>query len=123
MTAFEHLLERNSSNLETYKKIISARGVDLPANINVKMSEAYQNILKGILEEYITGFPRVNSHLRLGLRYLWGDSFNDFLARYMRPLIIKGVPSVMMDLREFYVCPEKVTQIENFLARGVQSME
>lgn len=80
-------------------------------------------MLKGILEEYVTGFPRVNAHLRLGLRYLWGENFADFLARYLRPLIIKGVPSVMMDLKEFYTCPEKMEQIESYLDKSIQSME
>ena len=33
----------------------------------------------------------------------------------MRPLIIKGVPSLIMDLREFYDIPEKVEILEQYL--------
>ena len=65
-------------------------------------------MVKGILDEYVAGFPRVNSHLRIGLRYLDEGRFGFYLEKYMRPLLIKGVPSLMMDLREFYSVPTKV---------------
>ena len=80
-------------------------------------------MVKDVLDEYIQGFPRVNSHLRVGLRYLHGAVFADYLERYMRPLIIKGVPSLMMDLRELYVIPAKVEQIGAFLDASLGSME
>ena len=85
-----------------------AKGVELPQDLSVKLSEAYQSIVKGVLDEYVEGFPRVNSHLRVGLRYLYGANFQEYLERYMRPLLIKGVPSLMMDMRELYMIPEKV---------------
>lgn len=37
-----------------------------------------------------------------------GDVFDEYLHRYMRPLLIKGVPSLMMDMREFYDQEDKV---------------
>lgn len=75
------------------------------------------------MDEYAQGFPRVNSHLRVGLRYLHGANFGDYLERYMRPLVIKGVPSLMMDMRELYTIPEKVEQIGAFLDASLGSME
>ena len=120
---FDKLLELNSSNLNTFRKVIEAKGVILPANPNEKMSEAYQNILKGILEDYAQTFPRTNTPLRIGLRYLWGDTFRDFLDRFMRPMLIKGVPSLLMDLRELYSSPEKVAIIEAHLKGMSESME
>lgn len=121
--AYEKLLERNSTNLDTYKKIISAKDIVLPEKISERMTEAYQSVLYGLLKEYATAFPRVNAHHRVGLRYLWGDNFAEFLELYLRPLIIKGVPSVMESLKEFYVIPEKVTQIETYLNSAIASME
>lgn len=121
--AYEKLLERNSTNLETYKKIIAAKDIKLPENISTKVTEAYQGVLAGMLREYATAFPKVNSHLRVGLRYLWGKDFAEFLDLYLRPLIIKGVPSVMESLKEFYVIPEKVEQIEAYLNNAIDSME
>ena len=41
----------------------------------------------------------------------------------MRPLILKGVPSLMTDLREFYAIPEKVVLIEAYLNDCLSSME
>ena len=41
VTAYENLLQLNSANLDTYKKIITAKGVDLPSNSQKPLSEAY----------------------------------------------------------------------------------
>lgn len=121
--AYEQLLQLNSANLDTYKKIIRAKGVQLPSDITETLSEASQGSVKTILDEYVQGFPRVNAHLRIGLRYLHGAHFVDYLERYMRPLIIKGVPSLMMDLREFYTNPEKVEQIGQYLEAARASID
>ena len=121
--AYEELLQLNSANLDTYKKIITAKGVELPAKLTVALSEEDQATVKGILDTYIQGFPRVNSHLRIGLRYLQGDAFSQYLEKYMRPLIIKGVPSLMMDLRELYDIPEKVQAMGAYLETALQQME
>ena len=51
--AYESLLELNSANLDTYKKVITAKGVELPTDNCTKLSEAYQGIVKGILDGYI----------------------------------------------------------------------
>ena len=67
---YEELLQLNAANLDTYKKLLTAKGVELPTDISVKLSEAYQGIVKGNLDEYVLGFPRINAHLRTGLRYL-----------------------------------------------------
>lgn len=72
---------------------------------------------------YAEKLPRVNSHLRIGLRYLQGDDFTEFAARYTKPLLIKGVPSMMQDLKEFYNQPDKVTRIGEILDGYLESME
>jgi hypothetical protein len=35
-----------------------------------------------------------------------------FLRKYIKPLLIKGVPSVVQEIKEFYNNPVKVNQIE-----------
>ena len=120
---YEELLQLNSVNLDTYKKLIEAKGVTLPKDGQPPLSEAYQNILKGILDEYVAAFPRTNAAMRIGLRYLQGQNFSDYLEQYMRPLIIKGVPSTLMDMREFYNNTDKVARIESFLTTSLESME
>lgn len=41
VNAYESLLQLNSANLDTYKKIIKAKGIDIPKDISIKLSEAY----------------------------------------------------------------------------------
>ena len=65
----------------------------------------------------------MNAHLRVGLRHLHGNLFKEYLEQYLRPLLIKGVPSVMMDLREFYKVPEKIEIIGQYLLGCIASME
>ena len=108
--------------MNTYIKIIEAKGVELPSK-GTRLSDAYQGVVKGILDTYVAGFPRVNTHLRIGLRYFQAGSFADYLEQYMRPLLIKGVPSLMQDLREFYNDEDKVAIIGRFLEDASASME
>jgi len=57
------------------------------------------------------------------LRYLHGDDFSEFLRSYIRPLLIKGVPSVIQEIKEFYNQPAKVAQIEKQLLAYLESMD
>jgi len=41
----------------------------------------------------------------------------------MRPLLTKGVPSMMVDMKEFYSQPEKVEIIGSYLTDALASME
>ena len=102
LEAYEDLLMLNSTNLDTYYKIFEVKGVKLPKDSEEILGDVDQATIKTVLLDYAEKLPRVNSHLRLGIRYLQGDDFSEFLARYTRPLLIKGVPSMMRDLKEFY---------------------
>ena len=99
---YEELLRLNSANLETLYKIIEAKGVSLPKDASEVLGELDRAKIKETMLYYEEKLPKVNSHLRVGIRYLQGDDFSEFLARYTRPLLIKGVPSMMKDLKEFY---------------------
>ena len=88
--------------METYYKILKVKGVTLPKDSSEILGDVDQATVKDTMLYYAEKLPRVTSHLRLGIRYLQGDDFSEFLARYTRPLLIKGVPSMMQDLKEFY---------------------
>ena len=81
--------------MDTYYKIIEVKGVKLPKERNEILEAADQAIVKDTMLYYAEKLPRVTAHLRLGIRYLQGDDFSEFLARYTRPLLLKGVPSMM----------------------------
>lgn len=102
---YEALLRLNSANLETYIKLLKAKGVKIPSSICDQMSESEQQLLKQELLFYAEKLPRINAHIRIGLRYLHGENFAEFLNKYFRPLLIKGVPSVIQEIKEFYNQP------------------
>jgi len=63
---FEFLLQLNSANLQTYVHIFRVRGVDLTRHLTAEE----QARLKEQLLDYEKKLPRVNSHIRIGLRHL-----------------------------------------------------
>ena len=72
---------------------------------------------------YRERLPRVNAHLRVGMKYLHGDKFAEYLRLYVKPLLIKGVPSIMTDLQEFYVDVTKRQQIQDLLDGWLKNMK
>jgi hypothetical protein len=64
-----------------------------------------------ILSVYVEKFPRINSMIRISLKLVHDGLFAENLARFIRPLLIKGAPSVMTDLKELYFDEAKVAAI------------
>ena len=54
----------------------------------------------------------MNAPSRIALKLLKGDLFKAALKKFVRPLLIKGAPSVMTDLKELYHDSEKVAGIQ-----------
>ena len=68
--------------------------------------------------------PKTTSHIRLALDLLKaGEIFESKLAGYMRPMLIKGVPSLITELRSLYKDEGKTKMIENQLTSMMESME
>jgi len=57
------------------------------------------------------------------LKFLDGEDFAVILRRYVRGLLVKGAPSVMQDLREFYEDVAKVAIIESLLLGWLANMD
>lgn len=49
------------------------------------------------------------------LNYLHGQAFKEKLVEYAKPLIIKGVPPMLVDLKMLYNDTEKVKIIEEMI--------
>lgn len=94
----EELLKLNSCCHNYYLDILKAHGVDLknPAEHEAKIIE--------VLEKYEETLPKSDTHLRLQLNLIRHDNaaFKAKLKKYMKPMIVKGVPSVINDLSDFY---------------------
>jgi hypothetical protein len=46
------------------------------------------------------------------MKFVSGDDFSRLLKLFVNPLLIKGVPSVIQDLKEFYTDSQKTLIIE-----------
>lgn len=57
------------------------------------------------------------------MKFIDGAEFDKYLAVWMKPLLIKGAPSVIQDLKEFYNDSPKVQAIEKLLLQYLANME
>lgn len=89
----------------------------------VKLSSDDESKVFEVLQYYRKGFPKVDAHLRIGLTFLTGKHFEEYLETFLKPLLIKGVPSVIQDLKELYTDKDKVKSIEYLLTGYLQQMD
>lgn len=75
------------------------------------------------MEFYEEKLPRSMAHQRIQLKLLSGDRFKNKLWKYAKPLIVKGVPPLIVDLKDLYRDHEKFKVIEEVLLKNVESME
>jgi tetratricopeptide (TPR) repeat protein len=94
---YENLLQLNSVNYETYYKLLSVKGVEVHDQFgkNRQLTSEEEATVFETLDYYRKGFPKVDAHVRIGLTYLNGKVFDEYLETYVKPLLIKGVPSVI----------------------------
>jgi hypothetical protein len=95
----------NSSNFNYYFKALEVHGFEYSKN--KKFSDEEQLKILHILEQYEEKLPRANAHQRIALKMIEGDLFKRKLLQYSRPLIVKGVPPFLIDIKEFYTNPSK----------------
>ena len=122
---YEAMLELNQSNYDIYYKILSCKGVKLfdeRGDFN-KLSSDEKQILFSTISYYQKKFSKVDAHIRIAMKWIDGDDFSNFLGQYVKPLLIKGAPSVIQDLKEFYNDTEKVQRIEALLLGYLKCME
>lgn len=77
-----------------------------------------------ILQKYEEVLPKSNAHKRLAIEIIQpGEEFKAKLINYLRPLIIKGVPSIINDMRSLYSNKGKVEILGNLLLDYATNME
>lgn len=57
------------------------------------------------------------------MKWIEGAEFDKALNIWMKPLLVKGAPSVIQDLKEFYSNPDKVKSIETLLLSYLKNMD
>lgn len=113
------LLALNQSNKAYYYRVLECKGVDHkdPANFAQVVD---------VLDPYLKQYPKSNTPLRIILTCAPADSpiFKERLIQYLRPQLIKGVPSVINDLKIFYKeDPAKAAILGSVLDQMSASME
>ena len=121
--AYEALLDLNPANIDTYYKLINAKGIALTKDADQELSADEQAKIKETLLYYEDKYRRVGAHMRISIRHLQGEDFSETLRRYTKPMMIKGVPSMLQDLRELYTNSDKIERIYNVLNDCLTSME
>ncbi|CDW89756.1 n-alpha-acetyltransferase auxiliary subunit-like [Stylonychia lemnae] len=116
----EDLLELSSANTNNYYQILAVHGY---SNKEFKYSSEDQLKIKEIIEVYENRFPRGNSHQRVLLKILTGELFREKLYQYSKPYLIKGVPPLIVDLKDVYQDKEKTQILEETLLSHLKSME
>ena len=107
----------NSCNSAYYKKILQANGVDITKR------ESESQILE-ILQKYEGHLPKSNTHTRLLIDLLpAGPVFESKLISFMKQLLVKGVPSLINDMKIVYKDQQKAAIIGQVLTRWNENME
>jgi len=76
------------------------------------------------LSKYEEVLPKSNTHTRLAIDILKaGPAFEQKLIKFIRPMIIKGVPSLINDMRKIYLDAGKAEIIGRLLQQMCDNME
>ena len=67
--------------------------------------------------------PRATAPTRIALKLIHGERFKAKLMEYAKPLVIKGVPQMLKELKEFYKDSDKVAIIESMLLEMIKHMQ
>jgi N-alpha-acetyltransferase 15/16, NatA auxiliary subunit len=83
-----------------------------------------ENKILEVLSQYEEVLPKSNTHVRLAVDLLpAGPSFKEKLEKFIRPLIIKGVPSLINDMKQLYKDSGKATILGELLSSMNTSMQ
>ena len=111
----------NSYNLKYYGEILRIHGIDVKKTV---FSEDEQAKIEEVFSVYEKNLPRSTGHQRLLLRLYSGERFEKKLWAYARPLIEKGAPALLEDLKlDVYRNQAKIKIVEDMLLRNLASME
>lgn len=118
LACMEFLLNLNSMNVSYFELALKYQGIDV-----TKPEDAEKMV--AALEVYEKKFNKSSTPVRVALNRLSASSpdFKRKLLQYLRPLIIKGVPSVINDLKSFYKNePEKTKILGSILENMSKNM-
>lgn len=120
MASGRELLRQNSSNLRYYTEILRVHGIDVERKLSVEEEKRAEEVVA----KYEEALPRATAHQRLLLRILSGERFRKRFTAYARPLLVKGAPALLVDLKkDVYSDAGKVQIVEDVLLQHIASLE
>jgi len=96
-----------SANSEYYWRVLKLKGINKPKDANDILKDTEIEAALELLSTYQTLMPKSVMPRRLMLQIAQGERFKQELETYIVPQIIKGVPSMLKDLRNLYINSEK----------------
>jgi hypothetical protein len=69
-------------------------------DVESKLTEEEQKRGEDVIAKYEEALPRATAHQRLLLKMLTGERFRKRFTAYARPLIVKGAPALLVDLKK-----------------------
>jgi len=112
ITVFETLLVKNPDDVEYYRGLEKALGIE--DSTEEKLA---------LYKKYVAKCPRSNLPRRLPLDCTTGDQFLSYLRPYMLSTFAKGVPPLFTDLRSLYTNRDKAMGIEKTVLTIVEELE
>ncbi len=95
LNIYRELLQINSSNQRYYYDILRVHSFTkkngYTAEEEAKIDE--------ILSNYEKNLPKATAHQRIKLALLTGERFKSELVKYSKPLLTKGAPALLVDLK------------------------
>ena len=116
------MVKHNSSNSDYFRQILAVEGVSLTKGDLVKPEQKAKFL--EIMDKYAGMLPKSSTPLRLVIEHLEaGEEFKTRLEKYLRPMLIKGVPSLINELRILYKQEGKSEIIGTLLQELCENME
>jgi endoglucanase Acf2 len=88
-------MQINSSNSRYYYDILKVHGFTKKSGYTAEEEAKIDEILTG----YEKNLPKATAHQRIKIALLSGERFKNELIKYSKPLLSKGAPALITDIK------------------------
>lgn len=122
--AWHALIEHNADSYESYREYFASQGISLgkPSKVlpfclsyKLRLPDHPKPEAVEKLEQFAIQLPRATAPRRLQLKVASGDQFAELAKKYLVRGLMKGIPSLFVDIKSLYVDAEKRDTIERIV--------
>ncbi|RHZ63326.1 hypothetical protein Glove_330g14 [Diversispora epigaea] len=118
--AYLELIDDNPDCYSYYEGLHQAKKINVNSNnLTPEEEEKIITIYKELSQKY----PKSNAIKRFPLQYITGENFKTLVDEYIRAALRKGVPSLFVNLKNFYDNPQKEKIIEQLVEGYLQCLK